>query len=73
MADGPQKERNMAGDTAKDAILRDLITEAERRFGRARLEALRDPLEATAAELAVVRAAAPGPEAEPMFYPHAAE
>jgi hypothetical protein len=34
---------------------------------------LRDPLEATAAELAVVRAAAPGPEVEPMFYPHAAE
>ncbi len=63
----------MAGEMDKDAILRDLTAEAERRFGRGRLEALRDPLEATAGELAVVRAAAPGPEVEPMFYPHPAD
>ncbi len=63
----------MAEDTNKDAILRDLTAEAERRFGRGRLEALRDPLEATAGELAQVRAAAAGPEVEPMFYPHVAE
>lgn len=63
----------MAGDTDKDAILRDLMAEAEKRFGRERLEPLRDALEATAGELARVRAATTGPDTEPMFYPHAAE
>ncbi len=60
----------MAGDSGKETILRELMAEAEKRFGRARLDALREMLEATAAELAQVRAAAVGPETEPMFYPH---
>ena len=60
----------MAGETEKEAILRDLLAEAEKRFGRGRIEALRATLEATGAELAQVRAAAAGPETEPMFYPH---
>ena len=60
----------MAGDSDQAAILRDLMASAEKRFGRGRLDALREVLEATAAELAQVRAAAVGPETEPMFYPH---
>lgn len=63
----------MAGEKDKEAILRDLLAEAEKRFRRTRLDALREPLEVTAAELAQVRAGTPGPEVEPMFYPHAAE
>jgi hypothetical protein len=63
----------MTGDSDKDAILRELLAEAEKRFGRGRIEALRATLEATATELAQVRAAAAGPEVEPMFYPHSAE
>ncbi len=63
----------MPAETDKDAILRELLAEAERRFGRGRVEALRATLEATAAELAQVRAAAAGPEVEPMFYPHSTE
>lgn len=63
----------MIGAVEKDAILRELTAEAERRFGRERLQALREALEATAAELAVVRAGAPGPEVEPMVYPHMAD
>ena len=60
----------MTGETDKDAILRELLAEAEKRFGTGRTEALRPTLEATAAELAQVRAATVGPETEPMFYPH---
>jgi hypothetical protein len=63
----------MAGEADKDAILRELLAEAEKRFGRGRIEALRATLEATAAELAQVRAAPAGPEVEPMFYPHSTE
>jgi tetrahydromethanopterin S-methyltransferase subunit G len=60
-------------ETDKAAILRELMAEAEKRFGRGRLDAIREVLEATAAELAQVRAAAVGPETEPMFYPHPAD
>ena len=60
----------MAGEADKNAILRELMAEAEKRFGRGRIDALRDALDATAGELAQVRAAAAGPEVEPMFYPH---
>ena len=60
----------MTGEADKDAIVRELIAEAEKRFGRGRVDALRDALDVTAAELAQVRAAAAGPEVEPMFYPH---
>ncbi len=63
----------MAEETTKDVILRELMAEAEKRFGRGRVDALRDALDVTAAELAQVRAASAGPEVEPMFYPHAAE
>ncbi len=63
----------MVGHADKDVILRDLLAEAEKWFGRGRVEALRETLEVTAAELAQVRAASAGPEVEPMFYPHAAE
>ncbi len=63
----------MSIETDKDAILRELLAEAEKRFGRGRLEAMRATLEATAAELAQVRAAPTGPEVEPMFYPHSAD
>lgn len=63
----------MNGGTDRDGILQDLGAEAERRFGRERLEALREFLEATAAELAQVRAGAPGREVEPMFYPQTTE
>ncbi len=60
----------MTAETDRETILRELLAEAEKRFGRGRIEALRPTLEATAAELAQVRAAAAGPEVEPMFYPH---
>ncbi len=63
----------MAEQADKGAILSELMAEAEKRFGRGRVEALRETLEVTAAELAQVRAASAGPEVEPMFYPHAAE
>jgi hypothetical protein len=62
----------MAG-TEKDAILYELLAEAEKRFGPGRIEALRPTLEATAGELALVRAAVAGPEVEPMFYPQATD
>ncbi len=58
-------------ESDKDAILHELTAEAEKRFGRGRVDALRDALDVTAAELAQVRAAAVGPEVEPMVYPHA--
>ena len=57
----------------KNAILLELMAEAEKRFGRDRVDALRDALDATAGELAQVRGAAAGPEVEPMFYPHSTD
>ena len=60
-------------ETDKSTILRELMAEAEKRFGRGRTDALRDALDATAGELAQVRAAATGSEVEPMFYPHVPE
>ena len=63
----------MTAEADKAAILRDLMASAEKRFGRGRVDAIREMLEATAAELAQVRAAAVGPETEPMFYPHQSE
>jgi hypothetical protein len=65
--------KEMAPEADKAAILRDLMSAAEKRFGRGRVDAIRDMLEATAAELAQVRAAPVVPETEPMFYPHPAD